>query len=107
MRTIRIKEHLVRGLRILAKNSMTFYLLISTLAFAYIIYFSSEVKYCIKLPIIAAWLYMAINVGLNYDEECAGGEKVDRTLISYVLLICALIGAFFGAYIDLSAQNIY
>ena len=92
----------MRTLRILAKNSMPFYLLVASVVFAYIIYFSGEIKYCVKLPAIAAWLYIAINVALNYDEDCNSGEKIDRNLISYVLLFCGITGAFVGAYIDMS-----
>lgn len=93
----------MQALKILAKNSMSFYLLMTSLVFAYIIYATYEVKYCIKLPAIAMWFYMAINVALNYEEECRSGEKVDRKPIAYVLLFCGLTGAFAGMYVDISS----
>lgn len=94
---------LMQALKILAKNSMSFYLLTASLVFAYIIYATYDVKYCLKLPAISAWFYMAINVALNYEEEFRGGEKIDRRPVGYILMLCGLVGAFAGMYVDLSS----
>lgn len=81
---------------------MMFYLLVASAVFAYIIYTACDIKYCLKIPAIAGWFYVASNVAMNYEEDCNNGEKTDRRPIAYVLLLCGLVGAFVGLYIDIS-----
>lgn len=91
-----------KDLKYLIENSMQLFLIVAALIFTWIIYAAVSIPHFLRLPIIAFWFYCSIKVWLCYGEDCQGEKGIDMTLVTHILIACAVIGAFAGAVIDIA-----